>query len=78
MVDFGKSDKMIKITRKVDKPTLTMASMILRSLGSSEEAIFLKKNEMSLNLLPVLVYPLFHLFLSYPYMHMCVYLCVKI
>ena len=38
MVDFGKSDKMIKINELVDKPTLTTDSaMIFRSL-------FKKKN----------------------------------
>ena len=47
MVDFGKSDKMIKISEKVDKPTLTTDFRI--------------KNEISmLNLLSMLIYPLFH------------------
>ena len=38
MVDFGKSDKMIKISGKVDKPALTMDSAILifRSLLKKE------------------------------------------
>ena len=29
MIDFGKSDKMIKVSGKVDKPTLTTVSAIL-------------------------------------------------
>ena len=32
VVDFGKSDKMIKINGKVDKPTLTTDSIIFRFL----------------------------------------------
>ena len=43
MVDFDKSDKMIKIRRKVDKPTLTMDSArIFCSLfkKDSEEVLF--------------------------------------
>ena len=31
MVDFGKSDQIIEINGKVDKPTLTMDSMIFCS-----------------------------------------------
>ena len=76
MVDFGKSDKMIKISGKLDKPILTTNSaLIFCSLFKKElhqkEKTFnsLKiKNKISLlNLLLVLVYPLFHLFLSYIY-----------
>ena len=38
MMEFGKSDKMIKISGKVDKPTLTMDSAVLifRSLLKKE------------------------------------------
>ena len=35
MVDFGKSDKM-KISGNMDKPTLTMNSIIFRSLLKTE------------------------------------------
>ena len=36
MVDFGKSDKMIKISGKVNKPTLTTDLVIFRSLLERE------------------------------------------
>ena len=36
MIDFGKSGKMIKISGKVDKPTLTMDSFIFCSLLETE------------------------------------------
>ena len=36
MVDFGKSNKMIKIKGKVDKPTLTMDSLIFSSFVETE------------------------------------------
>ena len=51
MIDFGESDKMIKISGKVDKPTLTMNS-----------AMIFCDYEISklLNLLSVLVYPIFY------------------
>ena len=44
MVDFGKSEKMKKISEKVHKPTLTMdPGMIFRSLFKKE--ILKKENE---------------------------------
>ena len=36
MVDFGDSDKMRKISKKLDKPTLTMDSVIFHSLLETE------------------------------------------
>ena len=70
MVNFGKSDKMIKISRKVDSPKLTTDSIFPFLLEIephqneneffSDEILFPIKNEIW-NPLSVLVYPLFHL-----------------
>ena len=73
---------MIKISGKVDKPTLTMDSAILifhSSLKKELEKVLLSmKNEISklLNPLSVLVYPLFHLFRSNIYV--CIYIYIYI
>ena len=65
MVDFNKSDKLIKISGKVDKPSLTTDPAILIF------PFYWKKNEISklLNPLSESVYPLFLLLLSHTHTH---------
>ena len=65
MVDFRKSDEMIKISGKVDKPTLITDSIIFRSLleTGADEVLSVIKNKILL--LSVLVYPFFHLLNMY-------------
>ena len=66
---------MIKISGKVDQPTLTTDSVIFRSLSetelhqnethfNSDEVLFPINNKILLNPLSVLVDPLFYLFQS--------------
>ena len=45
MVDFGRSDKMIKICGKLNKPTLTMDSAILVFHSLLKEELLQNENE---------------------------------
>ena len=51
MIGFGKSDKMIKISGKVDKPTLTtdLAILIFRSYGKKNISRIFIENERNIS-----------------------------
>ena len=73
MIDFGKSDKMKKISGKADKPNT--ANKFSNDISSFGRLYKIKTKKIRCQ---CLVYPLFHLFFSYIYMYVCVCVCLYV
>ena len=78
MVDFGKSDKMIKISEKGDKPTLTTDTIIVRSLLKNIPMKFFFNKEWNIieSIISVGLSPFPLIFIPYIYLCVCVCVCV--